>query len=103
MWPFKKRHTEPPTVPTDTVIPLHSQDDTSFNRSVVLYLTLRFDNVLDCDKIRLALVRLMELGDWRKLGARLRLNVRRHFRNIVPADSILEKWKAGLSCACIIQ
>lgn len=42
----------------------------------MLDLTLRFDDVLDHEKMRLALVRLVELGNWRKLGARLRMNVR---------------------------
>ena len=47
-------------------------DDNSINRSVLLYITLRFDNVLDPERLRRSLERLMELGDWRKLGARIR-------------------------------
>jgi len=65
----------PATVPTDTIIPLSAQDDTSIFRSMVLDFTLRFDDVLDADKLISALTRLLELGDWRKLGGRLRLNV----------------------------
>jgi hypothetical protein len=42
----------------------------------VLDFTLRFDDVLDSEKLGAALVRLMELGNWRKLGARLRMNVK---------------------------
>jgi len=42
---------------------------------MVLDFTLRFDDVLDPEKLSAALVRLMELGNWRKLGARLRMNV----------------------------
>jgi hypothetical protein len=45
-------------------------------RAIVLDFSLRFDDVLDHEKLRLALVRLLEIGDWRKLGARLRRNVR---------------------------
>ena len=48
---------------------MHSLDDASFLRSIVLDFTLRFDDVLDPEKLSAALVRLMELGNWRKLGA----------------------------------
>lgn len=65
----------PATVPTDTIIPMHYFDDNSINRSVLLYITLRFDAVLDPERLRCALERLMELGDWRKLGARVRMTV----------------------------
>jgi hypothetical protein len=37
--------------------------------------THRFDDVLDAEKLRIGLVRLMELGNWGKLGGRLRENV----------------------------
>lgn len=55
---------------------MHSLDSASLFRSIVLDFTLRFDDVLDPEKLSAALVRLMELGNWRKLGARLRLNVK---------------------------
>jgi hypothetical protein len=72
---FGQKPARPATIPTDTIISMHSHDDTSFFRSTVLDFTLRFDDVLDADKLSAALVRLMELGNWRKLGARLRMNV----------------------------
>jgi len=72
---FGQKPARPATFPTDTIIPMHSLDDASFNRSMVLDFTLRFDDVLDPEKLSAALVRLMELGNWRKLGARLRMNV----------------------------
>ena len=43
---------------------------------MVLDFTMRFDDVLDPEKLCTALTRLMELGNWRKLGARLRMNVK---------------------------
>ena len=67
----------PAVVPTDTVVPMHFFDDNAINRSVLLYLTLRFDDVLDPERLLRALERLMELGDWRKLGARVRMTVSR--------------------------
>ena len=72
---FSSKPAKPATVSTDTVIPLHSKDDTKSLRPFVLDYTLCFDDVLDPEKLRSSLARLMELGDWRKLGARLRLNV----------------------------
>ena len=65
-----------PTVPTDTIIPVSCFDDNAINRSVLLYVTLRFDHVLDAEKLRSSFERLMELGHWRKLGARVRNAVR---------------------------
>ncbi|KAI1077424.1 hypothetical protein F5B20DRAFT_572328 [Whalleya microplaca] len=60
--------------PTDTIIPLHSYDDTLTNRSVVLECTMRFDDVLDPYKLHSSLEKLLSRPDWRKLGGRLRLN-----------------------------
>ncbi|KAF2762411.1 hypothetical protein EJ05DRAFT_506143 [Pseudovirgaria hyperparasitica] len=75
MWPFwSKKPTAPATVPTDKIIPLHKMDDTPIFRSMAFYSTMRFDAVLDPEKLRGALETLLETGDWRKLGARLRLN-----------------------------
>lgn len=75
MWFFGQKRAKPAAVSTDTIIPLHFFDDTSINRGIVLDFTLRFDDVLDPEKVRGALVRLLEIGNWRKLGARLRMNV----------------------------
>jgi len=36
---------------------------------------LRFDDVMDPENLRMSLSRLLEIGDWKKLGARLRMNV----------------------------
>jgi hypothetical protein len=68
------------------VIRLHSKDDTWMNRGISLEFTLHFDHVLDSDRLRCSLQRLLEIGEWKKLGARLRLKV-----NIlcIPCSSML--------------
>ena len=79
MGAFKSKPVAPAKVETDTVIPLHSMDDNQINKSVILNLMLRFDDVLDPEKLRNSLETLLEHGNWRKLGARLRMNVRSSF------------------------
>ena len=74
-FPWTKKRPAPERVLTDDVVPLHFFDDLNIYRAIVLNFALRFDDVLDHEKLRLALVRLMQIGDWRKLGARLRSNV----------------------------
>ncbi|KAI0595610.1 hypothetical protein F4775DRAFT_604863 [Biscogniauxia sp. FL1348] len=71
---WKTRRPSPPKVPTDTVIPLHSFDDRQINRSIQLLFMMRFDDVLDPEKLRGSLEKLLEREGWRKLGARLRRN-----------------------------
>lgn len=66
----------PATVPTDRVIPLRFWDDLHYLRNLAHDFTFRFDDVLDEAKLEAALDRLMKIGDWGQLGARLRLNVR---------------------------
>ncbi|KFA81220.1 hypothetical protein S40288_07880 [Stachybotrys chartarum IBT 40288] len=65
----------PPRVLTDDVYPLHMLDDTKTLRGIVVTWTLRFNDALDADKLHTSLSRLLEIGDWRKLGGRLRINV----------------------------
>jgi hypothetical protein len=60
----------------DDVYPVHSLDDTKIFRSILMTWTICFNDVLDADKLRVSLSRLLEIGDWRKIGGRLRLNVR---------------------------
>lgn len=62
-------------VPSDTVIPLHSMDDDDVFRSTVLELSHLFNDQLDVQKLHDALWKLIDRGNWKKLGARLRLNV----------------------------
>ncbi|KAG5926952.1 hypothetical protein E4U42_002771 [Claviceps africana] len=74
----------PATVPTDTVIPFHFYDDTKNTRGICFDVTFRFDDVLDPKRLRGALSRLLELGNWRKLGARIRRNGRGGLEYHVP-------------------
>lgn len=67
--------TQPAKVPTDTVIPLHTLDDASFYKRMVTSITFQFNDVLDPDRLRLALERLLSMEGWTKLGGRLRKNV----------------------------
>lgn len=62
-------------VQTDDIYPVHMLDDTKTLRDIVVTWTLRFNDVLDPDKLQTSLSRLLEIGDWRKIGGRLRLNV----------------------------
>jgi hypothetical protein len=64
-----------PTSQTDQVFPTHCFDDTVPNRHMVMCWTMRFEDVLDVEKLHASLARLLDIGDWRKLGGRLRLNV----------------------------
>jgi hypothetical protein len=72
---FQPKPTALERVPSDTVIPLFSRDDTHPNRSIAIEFTMKFDGVLDGEKLSGALWKLIDRPGWRKLGARLRLNV----------------------------
>jgi hypothetical protein len=72
----RKKPVAPERVPSDIVIPLHWLDDTNTNRSMCIDLCFCYDDVLDVNKLVGALERLIEKPGWRKLGARIRLNVR---------------------------
>jgi hypothetical protein len=73
MWTGKR--SPPPPVPSDTIIPTFQFDDTATYRNTILCQMLCFDDVPDPDKLHDALKKLLEIGGWRKLGGRLRLNV----------------------------
>lgn len=72
---FGGKSVAPERVATDEIIPLYERDDTGPNRDISLEFTMVFGEVLDADKISGALWRLLEKPGWRKLGARLRMNV----------------------------
>lgn len=65
----------PAPIENDDVYPVHMLDDTKTLRGLIVTWTLRFNDVLDADKLHTSLSRLLELGDWRKVGGRLRLKV----------------------------
>lgn len=58
------------------IYPVHPTDDNKTNREKTMSWTLRFNDILDAEKIQDSLRRLLEIGDWRKLGGRLREKVR---------------------------
>lgn len=57
------------------VYPLHSLDDSKVNYCFVNWM-MRFNDVLDAEKLNEALSQLLRMGDWKKLGGRLRYKVR---------------------------
>jgi hypothetical protein len=67
--------TAPPIVKDDRIVPMHLFDDTTANNNVLISVTLCFDKVLQPNCIHSALVRLLQIGEWRKLGGRLRRHV----------------------------
>lgn len=58
----------------EDVYPLHALDDIKPNRMFVSWM-MRFNDVLDAQLLDSALSRLLEIGDWKKLGGRLRFAV----------------------------
>lgn len=60
----------------DEIYPVHFIDQGGIIRQSIINYTFRYHAVLDPGKLRDSLVQLLEIGDWRKLGGRLRLNVR---------------------------
>lgn len=65
----------PADVNSDDIYPLHMLDDTKTLRGIVVAWMLRFNDVLDHEKLHTSLANLLDNGDWRKLGGRLRKNV----------------------------
>lgn len=55
----------------DRIYPVHTLDGAKYQHCI-LTLFIRFNDILDAEKIRVSLVRLLEIDDWRKLGGRFR-------------------------------
>jgi hypothetical protein len=60
---------------SDEIYPVHILDSTKTMQSIIITWMLRFNDVLDPDALHTSLSKLLEIGDWKKLGGRLRLNV----------------------------
>lgn len=60
--------------PSDDIYPLTAFDQIK-PYQMVLGWSMRFNDVLDAAKLGSSLSELLEMGDWRKLGGRLRRNV----------------------------
>lgn len=68
----------PPREPTDVIVPLGDFDDNWLYRySAVVSCMFVVDDVLDVNILRSTLEALVEKPGWRKLGSRLRCNVKR--------------------------
>lgn len=84
----------PARVPTDEILPMYDFDARPQVRNIIIGWTLRFDDILDADKLKIALSRLLEIGDWRKLGGRLREKVscpaKRHL-NVCPWSKLVAR------------
>lgn len=60
---------------SDEIFPVHLIDQAAIVRSSIINYTFHYDSVLDANRLRDTLLELIQIGDWRKLGGRLRLNV----------------------------
>lgn len=76
----------PARVPTDEVLPMFDFDARPQVRNIIIGWTLRFDDILDADRLGVALCQLLEIGDWRKLGGRLRRRVSWNGQRISDAE-----------------
>ncbi|KPM39272.1 hypothetical protein AK830_g7296 [Neonectria ditissima] len=61
-----------PKVPTDEVVPVHLFDSTTALRGCILVWMLRFDEILDPEKLHTSLSRVFQREGWHKLGGRYR-------------------------------
>lgn len=59
----------------DNVFPVHMLDDAKGVRDMSIVWMFRFNDALDAELLHSSLTRLICIGDWRKLGGRLRLKV----------------------------
>jgi hypothetical protein len=59
----------------DDIYPVHTLDDTKTLRKLLIAWTIYFNDALDVDRLRSSLARLLEIGDWRKIGGRLAFKV----------------------------
>ncbi|KAJ5108828.1 hypothetical protein N7456_005503 [Penicillium angulare] len=64
--------TKSPTAPGE-IYPVHVMDDNPANYCYVNWM-MHFNDILDATKLNEALIKLLEIGDWKKLGGRLRRN-----------------------------
>ena len=59
----------------DDVYPVHTLDDTKTFRNTLITWTIFFNDQLDVEQLKSSLSRLLGLGDWKKIGGRLRLKL----------------------------
>jgi hypothetical protein len=59
----------------DEIIKARFWDSNNILEKIVMEFTYRFDDVLDAERLKSSLERLLEIGEWKQLGARLKKNV----------------------------
>jgi len=59
----------------DIVYPVHALDDNKTFRNALLSWAMCFNDALDANKLQQSLTKLLSIGDWKKIGGRLRLKV----------------------------
>lgn len=79
------------SVEDDEVYPVHMLDDSKTLRTIVVTWTLCFNDVLDADKLHTSLSELLEIGDWKKIGGRLRLKKDGKLETHVPRQFTTER------------
>lgn len=87
----------PPRVSTDEVLPVHFFDDSATNRTLIISWTLRFNEVLDADKLNNSLQKLLSIGGWRRLGGRLRETKDGKLEIHIPQEFTPERPAVGYS------
>ena len=80
MFWVKSKRRQPPREPTDDVLPARFFDDSPMVRGIVMRWMVQFDDVLDANKLYDALETLLGMEGWRRLGGRIRSNVRQRHR-----------------------
>ncbi|KAL6914752.1 hypothetical protein FSST1_012512 [Fusarium sambucinum] len=75
----------------DDIYPATLLDDTKAQRDMILHWTFHFNDVLDAEKLRNSLATLLEIGDWRKLGGRYRINLQGKAEFHVPKTFTKER------------
>lgn len=71
LWGGSKKAAPSTIYDDDQVYPLHLLDLTDGAKKFNIVWTYVFHDVLDADKLNTSLRRLLEIGDWRKLGGRI--------------------------------
>ncbi len=72
------------------VYPVHLFDNADDYRKLFMSYIFVFNDVLDAQKLSESLSALLETGDWRKLGGRLRTNVRHVSRRTTVKQTRLQ-------------
>lgn len=76
-------------VPSDRVLPLHFFENSLLVQGNNMAVSLVFDEVLDPEKLRVALDGLVKRKGWERLGGRLRKNVSNNDNIVNAPDSFL--------------